>query len=90
MWEFKNERNKKRIGKFVSSLNIGSEEYLQLVGGEIVDANHYKVGLVILAWSKEIHLGINLNEDPVEGNDVDDHPTPIVKLPQAHEIVQLL
>jgi hypothetical protein len=26
----------------------------------------------------------NLNEEPEEGNDADDHPPPIVKFPQAH------
>jgi hypothetical protein len=83
---------KNELASFISSLNIGSEEmfiekYWQLVGGEISDANYNMVELVILAWSKEIHLVINLNEDLVERNDVDDHSTPIVKLPQAHEIV---
>ena len=38
----------------------------------------------------EIHLGLDLNEEPMEGVDVDDQPTPIVKLPQACEYTQLL
>ena len=33
---------------------------------------------------------LNLNEEPIKGNGVDDHPTPIVKLPQAHKYAQLL
>jgi hypothetical protein len=35
---------------------------------------------VDLAWGREIHLGEDLNEEPMKGNDVDDQPTPIVKL----------
>ena len=46
--------------------------------------------LVDLAWGRKIHLGLNLNEEPMEGNDVDDRPTPIVKLPQAREYAQKL
>ena len=42
------------------------------------------------ACSREIHLGLNLHEEPKEGNDVDDQPTSIIKLPQAHAYVQLL
>ena len=38
----------------------------------------------------KIHLGLHLNEEPMEGNDVDDQSTPIVKLPQACEYTQLL
>ena len=41
--------------------------------------------LVDLAWVKEIHLGLNLNEKPMKGNGVDNCPTPVVKLPQAYE-----
>ena len=36
--------------------------------------------------NREIHLGLDLNEEPMEGDDIDDQPTPIVKLPQAHEM----
>jgi hypothetical protein len=46
--------------------------------------------LMDLAWGREIHLGLDLNEEPMEGNNVDDQPTPIVKLPQAHWCAQLL
>ena len=28
--------------------------------------------LMILAWGREIHMGLYLNEEPMEGNDVDD------------------
>ena len=31
------------------------------------------------AWGKKIHLGLELNEEPMEGNDVDDQLTPIFK-----------
>ena len=36
--------------------------------------------LVDLAWGREIHLDLDLNEEPMKENDVDDQPTPIVKL----------
>ena len=39
---------------------------------------------------RESHLGSYLNEEPMEGNDVDDQPTPTMKIPQAHEYAQLL
>ena len=41
--------------------------------------------LVDLDWGREIHLGLDFDEKKVKGNDVDDQPTPIAKLPQAHE-----
>ena len=41
------------------------------------------VQLVILAWGREINLGLNLNEKPMERNDVDFQPTPLGKLPQS-------
>ena len=64
-----------------SSLNLGSEEmpnkeYVQLAWGD----NMAK--LMDLAWGREVHLGLVLSEEPMEGNDVDD-PTPIVKRPKA-------
>ena len=34
--------------------------------------------------------GLDLNEEPMEGNDVNDQPTPIIKLYQAREYAQLL
>ena len=46
--------------------------------------------LVDFGWGREIHLGLNLNEEPMEGNDLDDQSTTIVKLPQAHWYAQLL
>ena len=61
------------------------EEYLQLAWEEIVDEEYNMGELIILAWSKEIRLGLDFNEEPMEGNDVDDQPTPIVKLPRAYE-----
>ena len=48
------------------------------------------VELVNLAWGRRIHLGLDLNKGPMEGNDVDDRPTPIVKLLQAYKYAQLL
>ena len=48
------------------------------------------VELMELAYGREIHLSLDLNEEPIKGNDVDDQPTLIVKLPQACENVQLL
>ena len=83
------------LASLISSLNLGSEEmpieeYVQLAREEIVDAEYNMVELVDLAWGREIHLGLDLNEEPMEGNDVDDQPTPIVKLPQAREYAQLL
>ena len=38
------------------------------------------VELVDLAWGRGIHLGLDLNEKPMEENDADDRSTPIVKL----------
>ena len=43
------------------------------------------VELVDVAWSRETHLGLNLNEEPLKRNDVDYQPILIVKLPQTHE-----
>ena len=39
---------------------------------------------------REIHLGLDLNEEPMEGHDVDNHPTPIGGRPQVCEYAQLL
>ena len=41
------------------------EEYVQLAGEEIVDAEYIKVELVDLAWGRETHLGLDLNEEPI-------------------------
>ena len=43
------------------------------------------VEFVDSAWDREICLGLNLNEEPMKGDDVDDQPTPKLKLSQAHE-----
>lgn len=48
------------------------------------------VELVDLPRGREIHLGLYLNDKLIKGNDVDDQPKPIVKLPQAREYVGLL
>ena len=63
---------------------------MQLAREEIVDAKYNMGEMVDFTWAREIHLGLDLNEEPMKGNDVDDQPTPIVKLPQAHEYAQLL
>ena len=83
------------LASLISSLNLGIEdlpikEYVQLVGEEIVDAKYNIVELVDLAQDRKIHFDLDLNEQPMKGNDVDDHRTPIVKLPQAHEYARLL
>ena len=41
-------------------------------------------------WGREIHLGLDLNEELMEGNNVDHHPTPTIKFPQAYEYAQFL
>ena len=48
------------------------------------------VELVDLAWGIKIYLGLDLNDELMEENDVDDGPTPIVKLLQACEYAQYL
>ena len=65
------------LASLVSSLDFESklipiEEYVQLAGEEIVDAKYNMAKLVDLAQGREIHLGLNWNEEPMEGNDVDD------------------
>ena len=63
---------------------------MQLAGEETIDVEYNMVELVDLAWDSKIHLGSYLNEEPMMGNDVDDWPTQIVKLPQVCEYAQLL
>jgi hypothetical protein len=58
---------------------------MQLVGEEIVDAEYKMVELMDMAWGGEVHLGLDLNEELLEGNDVDDQPTTIVMYLEAHE-----
>ena len=58
---------------------------------EIVDVEYNMVALVDLAWVRELHMGFRIsNEESMEGNDVDDQPTPIVRLPQAGGLAQLI
>ena len=83
------------LASFISSLNLGSkelpiEENVQLAEEKIDDVEYNMVELVDLAWIKIIHLGLDLSGEPMEGNDVDDRPTPIVKLPRAREYAQIL
>jgi hypothetical protein len=56
----------------------------------IVDAKYNMVELVDLAHGRKTHSSLDLNEEPMEGTNVDDWPTPIVKLPQACKHAQLL
>jgi hypothetical protein len=56
----------------------------------IVDAKYNMVELVDLAQGRKTHSSLDLNEEPMEGTNVDDWPTPIVKLPQACEYAHLL
>ena len=65
------------LASLISSLNLESEEilfeeYVQLAGEDVVDAKYIMGELVDLAWGREIHLGLDLNEEPMKGNDVDD------------------
>ena len=74
--------------------NLGSkelpmEESMQLVEGKIVDVEYNNVEWVDLAWGRRTYLDLHLNEEPMEGNDVDGQPTQIVKLPHAHEYAQI-
>jgi hypothetical protein len=66
------------------------EKYVQLVGEKIVDIEYNMIELLDLAWRGEIHLGLDLNEEPTEGNKLNNQPTPIVKLPHTREYAQLL
>ena len=91
MWEIENERSNKWIGK---SLNLGSietpiEEFVQLAREE-VDVEYTLLELLDLAWGREIHFSLDLNKEPMEGNSVDDQPTPIFKHPKACEYDQIL
>ena len=65
------------LASLISSLNLGSEEMpieesVQLVGEEIVDAKYNIDELVDMAWGRKTHLDLDLNEEPMEGNDVDE------------------
>ena len=48
------------------------------------------VELLDLAQGREVHLGLNLNQEPMKENNVEDQPTLIIKLPQAREYAQSL
>jgi hypothetical protein len=52
-----------------------------------IDVEYNMIELVDFVWGRKIHLGLDLNEEPMKGND---RPTPIVKIPQANENAQLL
>ena len=55
------------------------KEYVQLAREEIIDVDCNMAELIKLAWGREVHLDLDLNEEQMEGNDVDDQPIPIVK-----------
>ena len=81
------------LASLISSLNLGNEEscideYVQLAWDFFVNAKYNMVELVDLAWGIKIYLGLDLNDELMEENDVDDGPTPIVKLLQACEYAQ--
>ena len=83
------------IDKSSSSLNLGNDEmpiekFVQFMREEIIDAEYNIVELVDLAWGIEVYLGLDLHQEPMKGYGVNDQPTSIIKLPQAHEYVQLL
>jgi hypothetical protein len=63
---------------------------VQLVREEIVNAKYNMDEWVDLAFGMGQRDPLDLNEEPMEGNDVDDQATTIVKLPQARENAQLL
>ena len=56
---------------------------LQSASEEIMDVEYIMADLVDLAWGREIHLGLDSNEEAMKGNVVDNQPTTIVKLPRA-------
>ena len=63
--------------------NLVSNDLLCIA--KIVNAECNVFELLELAWGREIDSSLILINIQVEGNDVDDQPTPIVKLPQARE-----
>ena len=59
------------LESLISSLNLGSEklpieEFVQMAGEQIVDAQYNMVELVDLAWGGKFHLGLDLNEEQME------------------------
>ena len=70
------------LENLISTLNLGSmkmliEEYVQLAREEIVDAEYNMDEFVDLARERGLYLGSNLNEKPMEGNDMDNQQTQI-------------
>ena len=68
------------LASLISSLKLGSEEmpveeYMRLAWDEIVDVEYNMAELVDSIWDRKFHLGLDLKEEPMEGNDVDDQPT---------------
>ena len=68
------------LASLISSLNLGSEEmpveeYMRLAWDEIVDVEYNMAESVDSIWDRKFHLGLDLKEEPMEGNDVDDQPT---------------
>lgn len=56
----------------------------------ITDGEYNTTKWVDLAWCREIHLGLDFNEERMEEIDVDDQPTPSIKPFQACDNAQLL
>ena len=48
------------------------------VVGETIHSEYSMGKLVDLIHSRDIHLGLDLNEEPMEWNDVGDQSTPII------------
>ena len=71
-WEWKKQQINWQVSFSIESEELLIEEYVQLVGEGIVDAEYNMAELMDLAWYREIHLGLDLNEEPMKGNDVDD------------------
>ena len=46
--------------------------------------------MCISGWGRENSLDLDLKEQPMDGNDVHDSPTPIVNLTQPRECDQLI
>ena len=94
------EREKSRIkettnelASLISSLNPGSEEmlieeYCNWHVRKLLMQSTTWLSWMDFAWGREIPLGLDLTEEPMEAKDVDDQPTPIVKFFQACEYAQ--
>ena len=67
------------LASLISFLNLGIEEMLIVNMCNWLDREllmESTTWLVDLPWGGGIHLDSYLNEEPMEGNDVDDQPTP--------------